>query len=536
MRGICLKGLPAQAAQMALFFAMILTLPGQGFATTLLQSPGSLEQAARYLQQNQPGPAIEILRKLLAASPRDARAHNLMGIALSSAGREAEASKHFRMAVEADPQLFPALKNLALNELKLGHAAEGEKHLRKYLAHAPGDPAAHLAMGEILFYQGQFAPAVEHYLKSQGLYMRAPQTVLNFARSCVESNQGERAVNALEMLGVGADGAAHFQAGILLAQLERYASAARHFEFARSKGYSDGYTAGYNQMLALVRGQDYENAIRVANEMIAAGHETAELYNLLGEAYEKSKETIKAYNALRRATQLAPRDENNYLDLIALGVDHRNYDLALDIAEVALQNIPNSYRLLLQRGAVKAFRGQMNAAIEDFEAASKLDPQKNLPFYSIVMAMMQMDQLREGIEILRKRVAEYPDDYLLLYALGESLNRLGTPRGSPTEQEALDALEKSVRLNPNFAASRVALGRLLLRRGEIDRVIEELERALALQPTELSPCYPLAQAYRRKGNAQRADELMAKFQQYKEEEKDRFMNVTVLRLLREGEK
>jgi tetratricopeptide (TPR) repeat protein len=513
----------------------MLTLSGKGSAS-FAQSPPSLEQAARYLQQNQPKEAIEILQKVLEASPRDARAHNLLGVALSSSGRMEEASKHFRTAVEADPKLFPALKNLALNELKLGRPAEAEKYLRKYMGHAPADPAAHLALAEILFHKSQFAPAVEHYLQSQGLYMRTPPTVLNFARSCVASNQGQRAINALEMLGVGADGAAHFEAGVLLAQLERYTSAARHFEFARSKGYSDGYSAGYNQTLALVRGQDYENAIRVANEMIAAGHETAELYNLLGEAYEKSKETIKAYNALRRATQLAPRDEDNYLDLIALGVDHRNYDLALDIAEIALQNIPNSYRLLLQRGAVKAFRGQMNAAIEDFEAASKLDPRKNLPFYSIVMAMMQMDQLKEGIEILRKRVAEYPDDYLLLYALGESLNRLGTPRGSPTEVEALEALEKSVRLNPNFAAPRVALGRLLLRRGEIDRVIEELERALELQPTELSPCYPLAQAYRRKGNTKRADELMAKFQQYKEEEKDRFMNVTVLRLLREGEK
>ena len=69
----------------------------------------------------------------------------------------------------------------------------------------------------------------------------------------------------------------------------------------------------------------------------------------------------------------------------------------------------------------------------------------------------------------------------------------------------------------------------------MDQGIVELEKALELDPTNLSPCYPLASAYRKKGDIARADELIAKFEKFKEEDREKHSNRTILRLLREGE-
>jgi hypothetical protein len=52
----------------------------------------------------------------------------------------------------------------------------------------------------------------------------------------------------------------------------------------------------------------------------------------------------------------------------------------------------------------------------------------------------------------------------------------------------------------------------------------------------LSPCYQLAQAYRRKGEKKRADELFAKFEKFRDEDRERHINRNLLKLLREGEK
>jgi tetratricopeptide (TPR) repeat protein len=291
---------------------------------------------------------------------------------------------------------------------------------------------------------------------------------------------------------------------------------------------------GFNLTLAYARSLNYPAAIQAAQEVIAQGYRKAELYNLLAEAYEHNNQTIEAYNALRTATQIDPRDENNYLDLMALGVDHANLELALDIANIGLRNIPNSYRLIMQRGAVRAFHAQITSALEDFEAAAKLEPQRDLPYFGMCMALMQKDQTPQAIEIARQRLAISPDDYLLLYALGEILSR--SAASTEHDQEAVQLLERSVRLNPDFATARAALGKVYVRRGEDDRALVELEKALQLDPTDLTPCYQLAHIYHRKGDKKQADELFAKFVKFRDEDRERHANRHLLQLLREGEK
>jgi tetratricopeptide (TPR) repeat protein len=492
------------------------------------------DQVVLYIEQGKLNSAISLLKRILKKSPHDVKAQNLMGLALTASGKLPEANVYFKRAVKLDPKFYPALKNLAVNELKQQQVDEAMGHLQQALMLVPQDPAIHMALAEIYFQKREFGPAVDHYIGSQGLFLRSPETILNFSRSCFESNQAGKAAGALELLGPEADGRAHFLAGIMLAQLGKYESAAQQFALAR-KDYPDPYAVGYNLTLAYVRGQKYPEAIRAAQELISAGHAKAELYNLLSEPYERTGQTIQAYNALRTATQLDPQDENNYLDLMALGVDHANFDLAFDIANIGLQNIPNSFRLMMQRGAVRAFQGQLTPALEDFELAAKLDPQSNMPYFAMCMALMQKDQVPRALEILRGRLAGHPDDYLLLYALGESADRSGGS-GLVSQEEALRALERSVQLNPNLSTSRIALGRIYLRRNEVDRAIPVLEKALELDPTDLSPCYQLAQAYRRKGDKERAEQLMAKFETFRDEDRERHINRNLLKLLREGEK
>lgn len=497
--------------------------------------PSGHARAAQLIQEGNPTGAIVLIQRMLQQSPQDVRAHNLMGIALSASNRLEEANASFNRAYKLNPKFHPALKNLALNELKLQRVDDARAHLEQFLRSSPQDPAANLALAEILTQKGEHAKAVERYIGSQGMFLKSPPTILSFAQSCFASGQGPKAAGALELMPPEADARAHFQAGILLAQLMKYDAAARQFERAR-KDYPDPYEVGYNLTLAYARGQNFDAAIQTAEQMIARGDKKAELYNLLADAYEHKNRTVDAYNALRVATELEPREENNYLDLVALGSDHRNYDLSFDIIEIGLKNIPDSYRLRLAHGTVLALQGQMSRALVDFEAAVRIDPSKDLPFYGMVMALMQTDQTERARKVLKERLAISPDNYLLLYALGEMQDRVGAPPGTDLEVEAVAALKRSIELEPNMAPSRVALGRMLLRRGEVDEAIVHLENALKLNPDNLSPAYQLATAYRRKGNKEKAVEYQAMFEKYKEEDRDRYMNVQILRLLREGEK
>ena len=246
--------------------------------------------AVSHVQAGRFQSAIPLLEKILASAPGDLKARNLLGIALMSSGRRAEANVQFKKALEADPRFHPALKNLAVNELAMGLRTDAKAHFEQAERLVPNDAVVHFHLGQILFAE------------------------------------------------------------------ERYADAAAHYEAAQN-GFPDPYQVGFNLTLARVKAQDDAAAIREGEQLLARGHRKAELYNLLSIAYARSGRVQEAYDALRTATKIDPLDESNYLDLMSLCLDHENWDLSLEISEVALRQIPGSYKVRLQRGAMFALQG-----------------------------------------------------------------------------------------------------------------------------------------------------------------------------------
>jgi tetratricopeptide (TPR) repeat protein len=500
------------------------------------QSPPSqtrYQQVLSLIDKQQIQPAIDLLRKILEESPNEIKAHNLLGIALTLSGQVEEANAHFQKAIALNPRFYPALKNLAINEMALKRFDDARTHFSQAIQFGPSDPVAHLALGEIHFQKKQFPEAVKHYDQSSDLPFRNPRMALSYAIACLELNQSDKAAAVLEKLAPDADALIHFEAGLMYARMAKYDGAVRQFELARN-GYPDPYEVTFNLALAYVKNRNYTAAIRTTQEFLSKGNQRAELYNLLSQAYEGNGQTIEAYNALRAATQLDPNDENNYLDLATLCVDHANYDLGLEIVNIGIKNIPRSDRLYFQRGTLLAMKGESNQAVADFETASKLAPERGLPYVARGIVLLELGEIAKAIDLIHQRVASNPNDYLVQYVLGEALNRSGPALGSAEENEAVQALEKSVLINPTFSASRAVLGKMLLRRNEVDRAIVQLEKALELDPTETSTTYQLALAYRKKGNLERAKELLAKVDRAKSESREQFMKHTLLRLVREG--
>ena len=234
------------------------------------------QQAISYVQQGKPGDAIPILERMLADSPADLRARNLIGIALSAAGRRAEANKHFQRALAADPKFYPALKNMALNELALGLTADARSHFEQALAIAPGDLASHLGLADIEYRSGSFAAAIAHYGQSGDLYFKDPHALVSYARACLETKQPEKARLAMAAFPAAAEPGIHFEAGLLLARLEDYPAAAQQFRLAN--GAPDRYQAGFN-LAAPIEGR--------------VGPESATVRREIAEARGRSKSTTR---------------------------------------------------------------------------------------------------------------------------------------------------------------------------------------------------------------------------------------------------
>jgi Flp pilus assembly protein TadD len=431
------------------------------------QNTGGRAQAEADVRQGRPERAIPVLEKILAASPKDLKARNLLGIALLNAGRGAEAEAQFRAALRVDPNFVPALKNLAVSEMAEGRSEDSRGHFELVLRLSPKDPVAHLYLGESAFSRQRYREAVAHYDQSGGMHLKDPPVALHYV-------------------------AAHIEAG------------------------------------------NYHAAIAAGERLIQTGYAKAGLYKLLSRAYERSGRTPQAYDSLRTAAKLDPEDESNYLDLMAIALDHNDLELSLQISEVALERVPQAYGVRLQRGAVLALMGRPGDADQEFLEAIRLVPGENLGYVALAMVRMHSGKVAEAVEVLRARRSAAPEDYLVNRYLGEALSLQGALPGSDDETEAVAALETAIRQNGESAGAHVLLGKLRFARGELDRAAGEFEEALRLVPADVSPAYQLALVYRKLGNAKRAEELFDLYGKARQGEGDQNAVRALLRMMREG--
>jgi len=494
--------------------------------------------AIGHVERQEIAAAVRILEPLVQREPRNLKALNLLGIALTAAGRIDAADAQFREALKIDGTFYPALKNLAINAFNRNRITQAQRDFEAVVKLAPADEVAHLHLGEIRFIRKDCRAALPHYEKSGRRATQTPVWTLHYATCLVAGGRVGDAMTLLDAI-PGSEGAVRFDAGVMLATAGAHAEAARLFETARQTlPYARRYEAGYNQVLSLVNAGDHQAAARTAEELFAAGITKGELYNLASRAYLKLGRIKDAYDVLRTATRIEPEVEEHYVDLAMLCLDMDNHDLGLEIVDVGLHYRPSSFMLYLQRGVLLAMKAQLSQAEKEFEKARSLAPDRPAPYAALAMIWMQTGQAEKAVERLREEARTRTKDHVIPYTFAVALVRSGIDPSGPAGLEAVEALRASIRVNAAFAPAHSQLGRLLLRRDDVDGAIRELEKAIELDPGATAALYNLGQAYNRKGDRQRASELLARVSKLNAQERgddpDGELKRTVVRIVRDG--
>ena len=93
--------------------------------------------AVRHQTQGSDEEALKHYRAVLAADPRNVRAHNNLGLLYYRRGSTREAVDYFRRAIALDPQYVKARSNLAVALLDAGRLAEARAEVRTAMALEP---------------------------------------------------------------------------------------------------------------------------------------------------------------------------------------------------------------------------------------------------------------------------------------------------------------------------------------------------------------------------------------------------------------
>jgi tetratricopeptide (TPR) repeat protein len=493
--------------------------------------------------------AEKSFRIVIRLAPKSAMGYTNLAVLLSSLGRHEDAATTFREAQTLEPKNFTALLGLGTSLEAVHKHAEAAVYLQRAWNVHPGDfqtgyelalalretkqsAAAKRIVNQITappdpesavkYYSlagvvaedvKEFGDASESYGRAYAINPGSYEIYVALVRSILSTGTAppkQALPSPPENLSVEQN----LALGALLSSANAYEQAIPRFEAAlRLDPKNDSATAN----LALA----YKNAGKTsaATDLIRRAvkeRPSAGFYNLLGGLDEESGDYVEAVQSFQRAVELDPNNEPYYFDLGMEYLSHFTFGPAAEVYRVGTQKFPRSARqylgLAFSQYAVRAYAESADA----FTTALEIDPDSPEVFqaWKTVLTFLVPKDWERLLPRLNRLAAAHPQNARLAFGYGAALFRVEVSKGSEAAFDRSQALlEKSVRLQPDFAEAHLELGGLYAARKEDQKAVTEYLEAIRQDPTSDVAHYRLGQVYRDMNKMELAAQELGRYQE-----------------------
>jgi tetratricopeptide (TPR) repeat protein len=513
-----------------LFFSLILSFSIPSFSAqtikkaTIANRPESqrdYETGMRLVRAGRLDDAIDVFQRGLQTDTDNLNLLDAIGATLGLQGHFASAQQYFARSLQIDPQFVPARKNLAIGYYNLAQYDLASLEFEKLAAvQGKTQRVANLFLGVLANKNHDYAKSVALLEKSGELLAEYPDALIAFADSLMQLKQTTKAVAILNRLDPirSVSGEQYVQAGLLYSQLGQDKHSLAEFDRAAQKGNPNA-ALEYQRAVVLDRLGRSQEALQILKAVTNANPD-ADSLNLLAHVAEKNQEFELALRSLKQAAKLAPDRDDNYLDFSTFCADYESFPLALEAAEIGLEHIPTSYRLMVQKGAVLEKLARLDEAEEALKKASTLQDDNSVALLSLAIVQSHADKLQDSVDTLKAAIQKYPDNYYMHYHLGVVLMQI-EERDAANEaasREAERAFRDAIKLNPSFSDSYYQLSKVYMSTS-LKLAEENLVACLRIDPNHVGAEYTLGRLYMKAGRKAEGQALIDRFENQQQAEK-----------------
>jgi tetratricopeptide (TPR) repeat protein len=467
-----------------------------------------------FAKQGKLDEAISTFEKALEIGRQSPVLLDATGAAYSLKGDFDRARQYFLESLQVDVKFIPARKNLAITYFNMGQYDQAASELKELKNISPvSRPVANLFLGMISEKNGDYVAAASLLEQSGTLLYQYPEALLSFASCEIQLkhlHQAKVALGAIENIS-GITATQYLKAAELNSQLGQYTQSLADLDEAHAKDDQLAHVV-YQRAVVLDQMNRSQEALSILKNL-AATNPDSESLNLLAHVAQKTGDFGLAMQSLRQAAKLDPTREDNYLDFSTICADYGNYPLALEAADVGLSHLPDSYRLLVQKGVVLENLARLDEAQDVLRTASKLQKDNSVALLSLAIVQTHAGQLEEAEATLAAAIADFPDNYYMHYQLGKVLVQLQEthPEDQGLAAKAKHAFQQAIRFNPSYADSYYQLAKLYLK--ESPKIAEQdLNTCLRLDPNHAPAEYTLARLYLSTGRRAAGQALIDRFE------------------------
>lgn len=352
--------------------------------------------------------AVQKYSEYIAKKPEDATAHLDLGYAYTALDQRDNAILEYRKAIELDPKMADAYRNLGLALLR-SQPAEAVEPLRKYVELRPGEGQPRFLLGLALEGSGQYAAAIEQFQAGETAGPKnAGQYHLHLGRCYLALNDRATSAEAefraaMRDLPVGMPDASDVRLGLaqsLIAQKKTVEAAAALEEYLKLK--PDDKAARFDRASLLEGLGKPDEAIAELDRASAGAPEDLASLRLRSSIYFQMKKYDDAIAVLQKAVVLAPQDAELHARLGHLWFEKKNYPIAVRELAVSFRLDSRSTDTLRDLLAAQFASGNYPAALQGLDLLAQRETPDARAWFVRGVCYDKLGQKKEAIEAYKR--------------------------------------------------------------------------------------------------------------------------------------
>ena len=396
------------ACAVALLLSSMLLAQKSALHGTPAKESANIVRAESAMDQQQWSEAETILRKLVAANAKDARAWFDLGYVMHAEQNYPEAILAYRGAVAAQPDSFECNLNLGLmlaheNHPDASKYLEMATHLKPTGEHpqgsiarawaalaqvqesrapnsalqswshavelAPNNPEDRLAYGAALEKAGDIAGAEKEFRKATELVPHSPDALAALSNLYMRNKRLPEAEEPLRRLVTEApqDESGHLQLGRVLSVEKKDSEASAELQKALALK-ADDWDALRELAFVQERGKQYASAEASYRTLLAHFPNDAALHNGLGSVLLRQLKYAVAQNEFTACLRLKPDWGEAYGQLALAASGNKDYELAIKALDARKKFLPESPSSYFLRATYYDHLRQFAQAVENYKA------------------------------------------------------------------------------------------------------------------------------------------------------------------------
>jgi tetratricopeptide (TPR) repeat protein len=375
----------------------------------------------------------------LKLKPDDLEVYNYIGIIYLETNDYKRAIKYFLQASKKSETYYQPLYNLGITYSQIARQKESRKnnntairYFKKALKKNPAYVDAYNQIGMIYESYEEYEKAKDYYQKALNINSDYIEVKLNLGNICYKQNDLEQAQNYYEeILSVNPNFAeAISNIGLVFWKKNDLKNA--ELQIKRACELDPYFEVAFVNLTNLyIEQEKYDEAFAALNKGLSVSDEIIHQYFSIATHYKEKKDYDKAEECLNRILQISPRELDAASNLGILLYYRQKNTEALKVFEGIKKDHPDYYNAYINAGLVYERLDDINAAIDNFNQAYRIEEPNVLAPYNLGEIYRTTGNYKKALEMFEKveeinKTIMNPQ-YDVRDRLGEMYNKLKQP-------------------------------------------------------------------------------------------------------------